>query len=252
VEITQRPGHHLADRPDRIGQCLLRDTSHQAASRVLLGRGEIEKMSGDPLAHRAERVDRRLLQGVIQPAVQFLGDGPADPRVAAGRRGQRAGTDPEQAGRLHRLHSDAGRAAHQHRDPQHVTRPGIPDRDLPALHWIARQMVGRWGMSPAIGPITVLPPPGQESPYGLDGVAPATKELVDTEARRIIEECYQQALKTLRDNRNRLDRLAHTLLQQETLGEDEAYAAAGVSRDTAPAAPSPGTVPATVASGQAR
>jgi cell division protease FtsH len=91
-------------------------------------------------------------------------------------------------------------------------------------------------MSPASGPITVLPPPGQESPYGLDGVAPATRELVDTEARRIIEECYQQALETLRSNRDRLDRLAHALLQKETLGQDEAYTAAGISADTAPAA----------------
>jgi len=101
---------------------------------------------------------------------------------------------------------------------------------------IARQMVGRWGMSPAIGPVSVLPPPGQESPYGLDGVAPATKELVDTEARKIIEECYEQAVATLRGNRDRLDRLAHTLLERETLEEDEAYAAAGMDRATAPTA----------------
>jgi len=101
-------------------------------------------------------------------------------------------------------------------------------------------MVGRWGMSPAIGPITVLPPPGQESPYGLDGAAPATRELVDTETRRIIEECYAQALQTLRGNRDRLDRLAHALLQKETLDEDEAYTAADVSRDTAPAAAASG------------
>jgi SpoVK/Ycf46/Vps4 family AAA+-type ATPase len=46
----------------------------------------------------------------------------------------------------------------------------------------------------------------------LDGVAPATKELVDAETRRIIEECYEQAVTTLRGNRDRLDRLAHTLL----------------------------------------
>jgi hypothetical protein len=31
---------------------------------------------------------------------------------------------------------------------------------------------------------------GQES--GVDGLAPATRELIDTEARRIIEECYLQ------------------------------------------------------------
>ena len=67
----------------------------------------------------------------------------------------------------------------------------------------------------------------------MDGVAPATGELVDTEARRIIEECYEQALATLRGSR---DRLAHTLMDRETLDEDEAYAAAGARRDTAPAA----------------
>ena len=95
-------------------------------------------------------------------------------------------------------------------------------------------MVGRWGMSPAIGPVSVLPSPGQESPAGADGVAPATRELVDTETRRIIEECYEQALATLRGSRDRLDRLARTLLDRETLEEDEAYAAAGISPGTAP------------------
>jgi len=110
------------------------------------------------------------------------------------------------------------------------------ENDMENASNIARQMVGRWGMSPAIGPVSVLPPPGQESPYGLDGVAPATKELVDTEARKIIEECYEQAVATLRGNRDRLDRLAHTLLERETLEEDEAYAAAGMDRATAPTA----------------
>ncbi len=42
-------------------------------------------------------------------------------------------------------------------------------------------------------------------------------------------------METLRGSRDRLDRLAHTLLDRETLDEDEAYAAAGISRDTAPA-----------------
>jgi hypothetical protein len=36
------------------------------------------------------------------------------------------------------------------------------------------------------------------------------------EIRRIIEECYEQALATLRGSRDRLNRLAHTLLDRET------------------------------------
>ena len=123
------------------------------------------------------------------------------------------------------------------------------ESDLEQASEIARQMVGRWGMSPAIGPVSVLPPPGHETFLGMDGVAPATKELVDAETRRIVEECYGQAVATLRDNRDRLTRLARTLLEQETLDEPEAYAAAGIGvgntpgafalAGTAPASPEP-------------
>src|SRR3712207_3167920 len=91
-------------------------------------------------------------------------------------------------------------------------------------------------MSPAIGPVSVLPPTGQERPFGADGVAPATRQLVDDEVRRLVEGCYADALETLRSNRERLDRLARALLEHETLEEEDAYAAAGVSRETAPAA----------------
>ncbi|HEY3006765.1 MAG TPA: ATP-dependent zinc metalloprotease FtsH [Micromonosporaceae bacterium] len=117
------------------------------------------------------------------------------------------------------------------------------ENDLDQVTAIARQMVGRWGMSATVGPVAVLPPPGQESPFGLDGVAPATKELVDKEVRRIVDGCYAEAVSTLRDHREQLNRLAHTLLERETLDEDEAYAAAGISRETAPAAVARGEAP---------
>ena len=122
------------------------------------------------------------------------------------------------------------------------------ESDLDQVSNIARQMVGRWGMSDAIGPVTVLPPPGQESLFGLDGVAPATKELVDAEVRKIVDECYDEALQLLHDHRDQLDQLARRLLAAETLDEDDAYAAAGIDRQTAPGAvargEAPGTTPA--------
>ncbi|HEX8345567.1 MAG TPA: ATP-dependent zinc metalloprotease FtsH [Actinoplanes sp.] len=119
------------------------------------------------------------------------------------------------------------------------------ESDLDQVSSIARQMVGRWGMSSAIGPVTVLPRPGQESPLGLDGVAPATKELVDSEVRRIVDDCYAEAVATLRRHRQQLDGLAHTLLRSETLDEDAAYAAAGIRREAAPAAVARGEVAGT-------
>ena len=60
-KIAQHTGHHLADRPGRIGQFLLRYAGHEAAIRTLPSGGKIKQMSGDALAHRAERVDRGLL-----------------------------------------------------------------------------------------------------------------------------------------------------------------------------------------------
>ena len=117
------------------------------------------------------------------------------------------------------------------------------ESDLEQVSSIARQMVGRWGMSDEVGPVSVLPPPGQESPFGLDGVAPGTKELVDREVRRIVDECYAEAVSTLRGHRPQLDALARTLLDRETLDEDDAYRAAGISRDTAPAAVARGEAP---------
>jgi cell division protease FtsH len=116
------------------------------------------------------------------------------------------------------------------------------ESDLDQVSNIARQMVGRWGMSEAIGPVTVLPPPGQESPFG-DGVAPATKELIDSEVRKIVDECYADALRLLREHRGQLDQLAQKLFEAETLDEDDAYAAAGIDRETAPGAVARGEAP---------
>ena len=54
------------------------------------------------------------------------------------------------------------------------------ESDIAQLTEIARQMVGRWGMSPAIGPIAVLPRDGAGPflPAGSE-VSPDTQELVD-------------------------------------------------------------------------
>jgi cell division protease FtsH len=81
---------------------------------------------------------------------------------------------------------------------------------------IARRMVGRWGMSDAIGPVAVLPGPGDDPMLfpGVDTVAPRTRELVDAEVRRIVEECYADAIRSLRDNRHKLDALAGSLLER--------------------------------------
>jgi cell division protease FtsH len=107
------------------------------------------------------------------------------------------------------------------------------ESDLEQATRIARQMVGRWGMSAAVGPVSVLPGPGQESMFGFDGnaAAPATRELVDAEVRRLLEEAAHQAMQVLSEHRSNLDGLVDALLDCETLDADEAYRAAGVPRE---------------------
>jgi cell division protease FtsH len=109
------------------------------------------------------------------------------------------------------------------------------ESDIEQLTAIARQMVGRWGMSPAIGPVAVLPRDGTGPLLpGAAEVSPDTQKLVDEEVRRIVEAAYKQVVALLKKNRSKLDSLANALLEHETLDEEDAYAAAGVSRAAAP------------------
>jgi cell division protease FtsH len=92
-------------------------------------------------------------------------------------------------------------------------------------------MVGRWGMSSAIGPIAVIPRDGQGPLLpGAAEVSPDTQKLVDTEVRRIVEDSHKAVIELLQQNRSKLDSLAAALLEHETLDEEDAYAAAGVPR----------------------
>jgi cell division protease FtsH len=106
------------------------------------------------------------------------------------------------------------------------------ESDLEQVTRIARSMVGRWGMSDKVGLVSVLPGPGEEvNPFAPDGgAAPATRELVDAEVRRIVDECYERSEALLRENREKLDALAGALLEKETLDEADAYRVAGFER----------------------
>jgi cell division protease FtsH len=108
------------------------------------------------------------------------------------------------------------------------------ESDLEQLTALARQMVGRWGMSDALGPISVIPRDGS-APFlpGAAEVAPETRKLVDDEVRRIVAEAHDEVVTLLTENRARLDALASALLERETLDEDDAYAAARVTRPQA-------------------
>ncbi len=114
------------------------------------------------------------------------------------------------------------------------------ESDIQQLTAIARQMVGRWGMSAAIGPVAVLPEEGQGMFLpGVSETSQETQRVVDEEVRRLVEAAHQDVTQLLEDHRDQLESLAHALLAAETLDAPDAYAAAGVPLGEAEPAPAP-------------
>ena len=108
------------------------------------------------------------------------------------------------------------------------------ESDIQQLTGLARQMVGRWGMSDALGPVSVIPRDAV-GPFlpGAAEASPETLRLVDEEVRRLVADAEAEVVTLLTENRARLDALASALLEHETLDEADAYAAAGVTRPPA-------------------
>jgi len=103
------------------------------------------------------------------------------------------------------------------------------ESDIQQLTQIARQMVGRWGMSEAVGPIAVLPADGQ-GPFlpGVSETSQETQRLIDEEIRKLVESAHEHVTHLLSDHRDQLESLAQALLKAETLDAPDAYEAAGV------------------------
>jgi cell division protease FtsH len=102
------------------------------------------------------------------------------------------------------------------------------ENDLEQVTNIARGMVARWGMSERVGRLSALPGDAQQA-YGL-AAAPQTLDVIDSEMRRIVDDCYAEALRKLTEHRGQLNALAEALLASETLEETDAYRIAGITR----------------------
>src|SRR4051812_12210676 len=123
------------------------------------------------------------------------------------------------------------------------------ESDLQQVTAIARQMVGRWGMSPAIGPVAVLPSEGNGPLLpGVSETSELTQQTIDAEVRRLADEAHESARELLARERPRLDALVSALLEAETLDEEAAYAAAGVPHTLADTRTLPPSAPPVAAS----
>jgi cell division protease FtsH len=111
------------------------------------------------------------------------------------------------------------------------------ESDIEHVTAISRQMVGRWGMSEAIGFVSVLPAEAR-GPFitGIGETSEATQRVIDDEVRQLIDTAHRDVTELLTEHRDQLETLARALLKDETLDELDAYAAAQMPvRPAAPA-----------------
>jgi cell division protease FtsH len=90
---------------------------------------------------------------------------------------------------------------------------------------LARRMVTEWGMSDALGPVVYGENDGEvflgRSVTTHKNVSEATMQKVDAEIRRIIDQQYGVARKIIEDTRDKVEKMAKTLLEWETLDAEQ-------------------------------
>jgi cell division protease FtsH len=97
-----------------------------------------------------------------------------------------------------------------------------PAGDIQQASGLARAMVLRWGMSDKVGNIDY-----SEAHEGYQGntaglsVSASTKELIEEEVKRFIQDAYERAYAILTEKKDEWERLAQGLLEYETLTGDE-------------------------------
>ena len=99
-----------------------------------------------------------------------------------------------------------------------------PAGDIQQASALARAMVMRYGMSDKVGNIDYQEAAAGYQPNGGAGgfsVSAATKELIESEVKRFIDDGYDVAYEILEGNQEEFERLAQGLLEYETLTGEE-------------------------------
>jgi len=98
--------------------------------------------------------------------------------------------------------------------------------DIQRATGMVRNMVTKWGLSDRMGPLLYEEDDGEvflgrSAATNHSHVSEDKKREIDEEIRRIIDECYQTAKRTLEENRDKLDMMADALMKYETLDSEQ-------------------------------
>ncbi|MGI3170534.1 ATP-dependent zinc metalloprotease FtsH [Pseudooceanicola sp. C21-150M6] len=98
-----------------------------------------------------------------------------------------------------------------------------PAGDIQQASALARAMVLRWGMSDKVGNVDYEQAHEGYNGNGAGGfsISAHTKELIEEEVKRMIDNAYTHAYQILTDHKDAWERLAQGLLEYETLTGDE-------------------------------
>ena len=89
--------------------------------------------------------------------------------------------------------------------------------DIEVATQIARDMVTKYGMSDKLGPIDFQ---GKE-PYEIQMFGENIGDKIGQEVKTLIDTAYNDAITLLKEHRDKLDKIAQTLLQKEKINEQE-------------------------------
>ena len=96
-----------------------------------------------------------------------------------------------------------------------------PSSDLTHLSHLAHNMVTRFGMSDAVGPMVLRQPNMHSLTGGREGHSQEMEKRIDAEVNKIIKGAYKTAQQLLKKNRKALDIIVEKLFEHETLERDE-------------------------------
>ncbi|MFW1676492.1 ATP-dependent zinc metalloprotease FtsH [Pontibacter sp. JAM-7] len=97
--------------------------------------------------------------------------------------------------------------------------------DIQRATSFARNMVAKWGLTDELGPL--LYDEEESDPFnrgygqGAKQLSPETHSRIDSETRKIIDNCYAQAQQLLEDNRDILETMAEALMKYETIDSSQ-------------------------------
>ncbi|MBQ0711526.1 MAG: ATP-dependent zinc metalloprotease FtsH [Porticoccus sp.] len=93
--------------------------------------------------------------------------------------------------------------------------------DIERATQMARNMVGRWGLSDKMGPVLYGEDEGQMPGAGQLTYSSDTAREIDIEVRRMLDECYGRSEQVLKDNMDILHAMKDALMEYETIDSDQ-------------------------------